>query len=109
MATPELDKVAEKGRSPDPVVDEQVTLPAATWERVRRLAELGERVEKGELVESSELEAALAKVEALGQQLELLLRKAVGPAAPATDGEARMRAQATALRAWRPASRRAGS
>lgn len=98
-----------------PGSDGSVTLPAATWDRVRHLAELGERVERGDLVdkadlaqlvtkgerERQQLEQAMAHVAALADQLQQALRQtdqaaAEPPAASVEDG--RLLAMAAALR-----------
>jgi hypothetical protein len=91
-----------------------VTLPAATWERVRRLAELGERVERGDMVEKAELvelaekgqrereqlQQAMAQVEALTAQLKQAMQQPVQamPQVQAMIDDGRLLAMAAALR-----------
>jgi hypothetical protein len=72
------DEAAEKAQGgPDSAPEvaqptDTVTLPAATWERVRRLAELGEAVERGEFRPAAELAQALQELDQLQQQMHQL-------------------------------------
>jgi hypothetical protein len=80
------DEAAEKapgGHDSEPEVAQAtadtVTLPAATWERVRRLAELGEAVERGEFRPAAELAQAMQELDQLRQQMHQLAARQEPP------------------------------
>ena len=54
--------------------DNTVTLPVKIWRRLKELAELGERVEKGEFKTAAVVDEALNAVEQLRQQMHLALQ-----------------------------------
>lgn len=90
-----------------PQAAQTVTLPAETWQHVRRLAELGEQVEAGKYKPAAELDAALKQVEQLRDALLAHMQQQPAPAvekqaAPAVPIQA---AWAAALRQARPARR----
>lgn len=54
-----------------------VTVPRATWDRMRALAELGEKVEAGEYVARSALDGALSQVHELTARMQAMLKDPV--------------------------------
>ena len=85
--------------------DNTVTVPVAIWARMRELAELGERVERGDMVEKGQrereqLQQAMAQVEALAAQLKQAMQQPVQamPQVQAMIDDGRLLAMAAALR-----------